>query len=108
MDFSINSTCESYSAGIQIGATTDPAEERLLSEAITPSSLVRRNHAFEIARLHAVLHYFENKIRTLIQETLKEHEGADWQSKLPQKVLNLAESRQKTDIERLLVGRRKR
>lgn len=86
------------SAGIQIGAATGQAEERLLSEAISPFSLVRRNRALEMARLYAILHCFENEVRTLIQETLEENEGPDWQSKLPQKVLSAAESRQRAAL----------
>ena len=84
------------SAGIQIGATTAQSEERLLSESIAPFSLVRRNNALEMARLYAVMHCFENEIRSLIRETLEENEGPDWQEKLPTKVIRNAESRQKT------------
>ena len=85
-------------AGIQIGASSAQSEERLLSEAISPFSLVRRNNALEMARLYAVIHCFENEIRALIQEALEENEGADWQTKLPTKVLKNAESRQKTAL----------
>lgn len=85
-------------AGIQIGASSTQSEERLLSEAISPFSLVRRNNALEMARLYAVIHCFENEIRALIQEALEENEGADWQTKLPTKVLKNAESRQKVAL----------
>lgn len=82
-------------AGIQVGADIGQAEERLLSEALAPFGVVRRNRALEMARLYAVLHCFENEVRTLIRETLEEKEGSDWPTKLPTKVLKYAEARQK-------------
>ena len=85
-------------AGIQVGADTGQAEERLLSEMLTPFSVVRRNRALEMGRLYAVLHCFENEIRSLIRETLEENEGLDWADKLPPNVKKAAESRQKTAI----------
>ncbi len=36
-------------AGIQVGADTGQAEERLLSEALSPFSITRRNKALEMA-----------------------------------------------------------
>lgn len=83
-------------AGIQVGADQGQAEERLLSEALTPFGVSRRNSALEMARLYAVLHCFENEVRSLIRETLEEEEGAEWANKLPTKVKHHAESRQKT------------
>jgi hypothetical protein len=82
-------------AGIQVGADIGQAEERLLSEALAPFGVTRRNRALEMARLYAVLHCFENEVRTLIRETLEEKEGPDWATKLPTKVLKYAEGRQK-------------
>lgn len=87
------------SAGIQVGADTGQAEERLLSEALTPFNVTSRNNALAMARLYAVLHCFENEVRTLIRETLEEKEGLDWMDKLPKKVRDFAESRQKTAVE---------
>src|ERR1700685_2818440 len=87
------------SAGIQVGADTSQAEERLLSEALSPFNVRSRNQALEMARLYAVLFCFENEVRTLIRETLAEKEGADWTDKLPAKVKSHAESRQKTAME---------
>ena len=81
-------------AGIQVGADMGQAEERLLSEALSPFSVQRRNQALEMARLYAVLHCFENEIRSLIRETLEEKEGPDWIDKLPGKIKSFAESRQ--------------
>jgi len=86
-------------AGIQIGADMGQAEERLLSEALAPFSVALRNNAIEMGRLYAVLHCFENEVRTLIRETLEEKEGVDWADKLPKKVKETAASRQKTALE---------
>ena len=77
---------EFQSAGIQVGADTGQAEERLLSEALSPFSIQRRNNAIEMARLYSVLHCFENEIRWFIRETLEEIEGADWIENLPPKI----------------------
>jgi hypothetical protein len=86
-------------AGIQVGADTRQAEERLLSEALSPFNVASRNNALEMARLYAVLHCFENEVRTLIRETLEEKEGPDWIDKLPKKVKEIADSRQETAFE---------
>jgi Swt1-like HEPN len=85
-------------AGIQVGADIGQAEERLLSEALSPFGVARRNQSLEMARLYAVLHCFENEVRALIRETLAEKEGADWIQKLPMKVKQFAESRQKAAL----------
>ncbi len=90
---------EFQSAGIQVGASIGQAEERLLSDALSPFGVTRRNAALEMARLYSVLHCFENEIRALIRQTLEEKEGLDWQDKLPPKVKNNAESRQKTAVD---------
>ena len=80
-------------AGIQIGASTTEAEENLLREALSPFGVALRNNALEMARLYAVLFCFENEIRDLIREALKEKEGLDWQEKLPPKIKEHAEAR---------------
>jgi hypothetical protein len=87
-----------YSAGIQVGASTGQAEERLLSEALAPFGVSRRNCALEMARLYAVLHCFENEIRALIRQTLEEKEGPDWKEKLTSKARKNAESRRETAL----------
>jgi hypothetical protein len=83
------------SAGIQVGADIGQAEERLLSEALVPFGVARRNQALEMGRLYVVLHCFENEVRSLIRETLEEKEGPDWADKLPSKIKQFAEGRQK-------------
>lgn len=83
-------------AGIQIGADLSAADEKLLAEQIAPFSISRRNNAIEMARLYALLHCFENEVRSLIRSTLEENEGVDWWDKLPNKVKGHAKSRQET------------
>lgn len=83
-------------AGIQIGADQSDVEEQLLSESLAPFNITRRNNALEMARLYALLHCFENEIRSLIRETLEENEGIDWWDKLPNKMKKHAESRQES------------
>ena len=86
------------SAGIQVGADAAASEERLLDEALSPFGVQRRNNALEMARLYAVIHCFENEVRTFIRETLDEKEGTDWQDKLPQKIREHAESRREAAL----------
>ena len=83
-------------ADIQIGADDSQAEERLLSEALSPYTVAQRNGALEMASLYAVLHCFENSVRALIRETLEEKEGPDWQDKLSPRVKSFATLRQET------------
>jgi hypothetical protein len=85
-------------AGIQVGADVGQAEERLLSEALAPFGVTRRNRALEMARLYAVLHCFENEIRSFIRETLEEKEGPGWVDNLPVKVKKYAEDRQNESV----------
>lgn len=80
-------------AGIQVGADSKSAEKQLLTEAISPFSVSRRNSALEMARLYALLFCFENEVRALIRETLEEKEGSDWTDKLPPKIKQHAEGR---------------
>jgi hypothetical protein len=84
------------SAGIQIGADLSQAEERLLSEALAAFPVSSRNNALQMARLYAVLHCFENAVRTYVRETLLEKDGHDWMNKLPPTIKKFAEDRQKT------------
>ena len=95
----LESEAEAFqAAGIQVGAEAGQAEERLLSDALAPFSVLRRNRALEMARLYAVLHCFENEIRGLIRQTLEEKEGPDWQDKLTPKAKKNAESRRETAL----------
>ncbi|WP_164749916.1 Swt1 family HEPN domain-containing protein [Nitratireductor alexandrii] len=67
-------------------------------EALTPFGVQRRNDALEMARLYAVLHAFENEVRSLIRDTLEEKLEPNWweTSAVPTNVKKMAESRQKT------------
>ena len=85
-------------AGIRVGADLGQSEERLLLEALSPFGVKRRNDALEMARLYAVLHAFENEVRSLIRDTLDDTVGPNWwgTESVPYKVKGSAESRQKT------------
>lgn len=85
-------------AGIKVGADIGQSEEHLLMEALSPFGVKRRNDALEMARLYSVLHAFENEVRSLIRDTLNEQVGSEWwdTNAVPNKVKNMAESRQKT------------
>lgn len=81
------------SAGIQVGADIRDAEQKLLSEALAPFGVQRRNQALEMARLYAVLFCFENEIRNFIRETLLEKVGENWVDQLSPKIRKCAEDR---------------
>ncbi|WP_292188059.1 Swt1 family HEPN domain-containing protein [Mesorhizobium sp.] len=85
-------------AGIQIGAASSGGAESLMMESLAPFGVQLRNRGLEMARLYAVLYCFENEIRDLVSETLGEKEGPDWWGKIPSKIRQLAESRQKTAL----------
>jgi hypothetical protein len=65
----------------------------LLDEALSPFGVQRRNNALEMARLYAVIHCFENEVRSFIREALEEKVGTEGQDRLPQKARDHAESR---------------
>lgn len=85
-------------AGIKVGTDLGQSEEQLLLEALSPFGVKRRNDALEMARLYAVLHAFENEVRSLIRDTLEETVGLKWwdTNSVPTKTKSMAESRQKT------------
>jgi len=84
-------------AGIRVGADLSQNEQNLMMEALAPFGVQRRNQALEMARLYAVLHAFENELRSLIRDTLEEQIGANWWdgTAIPNQVRKLADSRQK-------------
>jgi len=83
-------------AGIQVGADSSQAEERLLSESLSAFNIQTRNNALQMARLYAVLHCFENEVRSFIRETLEEKDGHDWLDKISPTIKKFAEDRQTT------------
>ncbi len=85
-------------AGINVGIDLGEAEEQLLLEALSPFGVQRRKDALEMARLYAVLHAFENEVRSLIRDTLEEKVGLTWwdTNAVPTSVKKMAECRQKT------------
>jgi hypothetical protein len=84
-------------SGIKVGADLTESEEVLVNEALSPFGLQRRNHALQMARLYAVIHAFENEVRSLIRDTLDEKVGSNWWSSdsVPKKIRTKAEGRQK-------------
>jgi hypothetical protein len=85
-------------AGIRVGIDQRQSEDSLLGEALAPFGVLRRNQALEMARLYAVLHAFENEVRSLIRDTLNEKKKADWwkSDAVPNKTRQMAEARQAT------------
>ncbi|CAN7145373.1 Swt1 family HEPN domain-containing protein [Phyllobacterium sp. LjRoot231] len=85
-------------AGINVGIDLGEAEEQLLLSALAPFGVQRRNDALEMARLYAVLHAFENEVRSLLRDTLDEKLESNWwdTNAVPSGVKKMAESRQKT------------
>lgn len=80
-------------AGIQVGADLSDAENKLLSEALAPFGVQRRNRSLEMARLYALLFCFENEIRDFIRETLMEKLGENWIEGIGPKIRKFAEDR---------------
>lgn len=85
-------------AGINVGIDLNKSEEQLLLEALAPFGVQRRNDALEMARLYAILHAFENEVRSLIKDTLEEKKGAGWwdTDAIPNGAKKNAESRRAT------------
>lgn len=73
-------------AGIQVGADTARNEKELLTEALAPFGVARRNSALEMSRLYTILFCFENEVRDFIRARLIENESVDWITKLPTKI----------------------
>jgi hypothetical protein len=87
-------------AGIRVGADQRNAERSLLEEVLAPFGVDDRNESLRMARLYALFYCFENAVRSLIIERLEENHGATWWSaKVPQKVREFAEARQKESTE---------
>ncbi|AZO24778.1 hypothetical protein EJ070_31670 [Mesorhizobium sp. M1E.F.Ca.ET.045.02.1.1] len=84
-------------AGINVGVDVSQSEESLLLEALAPFGVQRRNQALEMSRLYAVLHAFENEVRSLIRDTLVEKVGPTWwdTASVPVAVKKIADSRKK-------------
>ncbi len=83
------------SAGIRVGASTVETENALLNETLNPFGIDLRNEALRMARLYALVYCFENSVRSLITERLKEHYGINWyEDKVPKKIKDFAQARQ--------------
>jgi len=84
-------------AGIHVGTEALDTERLLMRESLAPFGLERRNQAIEMSRLYAILHAFENEIRSLIRDTMDEHKPGDWwnSTAIPKNVRQIADSRKK-------------
>lgn len=83
-------------AGIRVGADETESERELFQEVLDPFGIDLRNEALRMARLFALIYCFENSVRRLLAERLQEHHGTDWwNSKVPKKIKDFAEARQK-------------
>lgn len=82
-------------AGIRVGADLATAEAALLEEALSPFAVDMRNEALQMARLYALIYCFENSVRKLIEDRLREKCGLDWwATAVPKNVHDFAENRQ--------------
>jgi hypothetical protein len=83
-------------AGIRVGANTEDAERTMFAETLTPFGVDLRGEAMRMARVYSLLYCFENSVRALITERLRERHGDQWWTqKCPQKVQEFAAGRQK-------------
>src|SRR3989337_1283135 len=87
-------------AGIRIGADSEEVEKSLMEEAISPFPIQSRNEALRMARIYALLNCFENSVRDLVKERLKEKYDIDWWEKgVPKTVKDFAHKRHQTALE---------
>jgi HEPN superfamily Swt1-like protein len=83
-------------AGIRVGVDESESERGLFEETLDPFGIELRNAALRMARLYALVYCFENSVRDLIAERLQELHGVDWwKLKVPKKIQEFAEARQK-------------
>ncbi len=83
-------------AGIRVGADASLAERSLMEESLDPFGIDSRNEALLMARIYAVLYCFENAVRSLISDRLRERHGVGWwTTQIPTKIREYAEARQK-------------
>lgn len=85
-------------AGIQVGANANTAEQQLLTEALSPFGVSRRNSALEMARLYSLLYCFENQLRDFVRGRLIENDGDNWPNNLPTKIKQFAENRMESSL----------
>lgn len=83
-------------AGIRVGADVEESERDLLAEVLEPFGVDMRGESLRMARIYALLYCFENSVRVLVTQRLRERQGEDWwSSKVPNKVQEFATARQK-------------
>lgn len=83
-------------AGIQVGADISASEKALLGESLDPFSIDLRNESLRMGRLYSLVYCFENSVRLLITQRLQEKYGLNWwDERVPKKIKEFAEQRQK-------------
>jgi hypothetical protein len=83
-------------AGIRVGADVEASERDLLAEVLDPFGVEMRGEALRMARVYALVYCFENSVRELIAQRLRERHGETWWSDtVPKKVSDFAAGRQK-------------
>ena len=86
---------EFKSAGIRVGADNEQIEKSLLEETLAPFPISTRNQGLRMARIYTLVNCFENSVRDLIKERLKEKFDTDWWEKgVPKSVRTFATNRQ--------------
>jgi len=87
-------------AGIRVGADQRDVERSLFEETLAPFGVQERNDALRMARLYALIYCFENSVRFLISDRLSEKHGGNWwTAKVPQKVRDFAEDKQRKALD---------
>jgi hypothetical protein len=87
-------------AGIRVGADTSDTERALLNETLDPFSIELRNEALQMGRLYSLVYCFENSLRALISQRLRDQHGDNWWvEKVPKSVREFAEERQRKATE---------
>jgi len=89
--------CDKYkSAGIRIGADTEISEKALMEDVLSLFSIPLRNEALMMARIYVLMNCFENSVRELIKERLREkYDERWWDEGVPDKIKTFASKRQK-------------
>lgn len=84
-------------AGIRVGADAEQVEKSLMEETLSPFPIQLRNEALGMSRIYALINCFENSVRDLIKERLKEKFDTDWWEKgVPKTTKEFAIKRQQT------------
>ena len=83
-------------AGIRIGTDSSEGDYSELTGILDPFGVELRGEALRMTRIYALIYCFENSVRSLLSERMRERHGSTWWGdKVSKKIRDLAESRQK-------------